>query len=232
MTHVGGTLSSRFRLAGTFFEYGSDVLGNSDVRAAIIDEIRSGIQQIVKEGGRISDITVVKIFGDRVVIRDAAGTEEQLWLSFTGSGTSGQAGITNGPGGDASTKLADLDKYGGKQVGENRWVFSRERLLDYYKGLRDEPERLVTVFDSLKPLYEAGGSKIGGYRLGIEGEGDFFESAGLKEGDVVREVNSMRMTSRKRAEYLISEFIADRANAFVLDIERDGKPAKLIYEVR
>jgi hypothetical protein len=42
----------------------------------------------------------------------------------------------------------------------------------------------------------------------------------------------MRMTNRRRAEYFIKEFVKDRANAFVLDIERGGKPHKLIYQVR
>ena len=55
---------------------------------------------------------------------------------------------------------------------------------------------------------------------------------GMKEGDVVRKVNSMDMTSRQRAEYFIKEFAADRANVFMIEIERDGTPQKLIYQVR
>jgi hypothetical protein len=42
----------------------------------------------------------------------------------------------------------------------------------------------------------------------------------------------MRMTSRRRAEYFIGEFVKGRVNAFVLDIERGGRPAKLVYQVR
>jgi len=49
---------------------------------------------------------------------------------------------------------------------------------------------------------------------------------------VVRRVNSMRMTNRRRAEYFIGEFVADRANVFVLDIERGNEKKKLIYQVR
>jgi len=89
----------------------------------------------------------------------------------------------------------------------------------------------VALFDSLKPVYEEAGG-IEGYRVGIEGEGGFFEAAGLVEGDVVRRVNSMRMTNRRRAEYFIGEFVADRANVFVLDIERGNEKKKLIYQVR
>jgi len=42
----------------------------------------------------------------------------------------------------------------------------------------------------------------------------------------------MQMTSRNRAEYFISEFVADRANAFVIEIERAGKAEKFVYQVR
>jgi len=40
------------------------------------------------------------------------------------------------------------------------------------------------------------------------------------------------MSSRRRADYLIREFANDKLSAVVLDIERNGQPAKLIYEVR
>ncbi|MEI7782138.1 MAG: hypothetical protein WCJ18_09475 [Planctomycetota bacterium] len=54
----------------------------------------------------------------------------------------------------------------------------------------------------------------------------------VREGDVVRKVNSMIMTSQKRAEYFIGEFLQNRVSAIVFDIERDNKPQKLIYFIR
>ena len=80
-------------------------------------------------------------------------------------------------------------------------------------------------------LYADNG-KIEGYELEVFGEKEFFASAGLQAGDVVRSVNSIEMTNRRRAEYLISEFINDRVNVVVMDIERDGKPSKFIYQIR
>ncbi len=55
---------------------------------------------------------------------------------------------------------------------------------------------------------------------------------GLRDGDVVRKVNSMRMTSQRRAEYFIGEFVQDRLGAVVIDVERDGQPQKLVYLVK
>ena len=225
----GGSLAKQFRLAGTFFAYGG---GLEDSRKAILDDLEEKTQRIVSEKEEIGDVRVVRIFRDRVVLRGPTG-EEELWLSFsqapgrrqTASVVSGGKYRLIGPG------HAAMARFGGKRVGERRWVFKREALLDYYRELRDEPERLVNVFDSLKPLYGKG-NKITGYRVGVEAEGDFFEAVGLREGDVIRGVNAMPMTSRRRAEYFISEFVQDRANAFILDIERAHEPQKLIYQVR
>jgi type II secretory pathway component PulC len=83
---------------------------------------------------------------------------------------------------------------------------------------------------SLKPDYKD--EEVAGYYLEAEGEGEFFKAVGLQEGDTIRKVNSMLMTSQKRAEYFISEFIRNRVNAFVLEVDRNGKEEKLIYLIR
>ncbi len=125
---------------------------------------------------------------------------------------------------------AVMNSFGGRQVSENRWVFSRQKLLEYYGQLRDEPERLVKVFDSLKPVY-TDDRKISGYRLKAEGERAFFDAVGLREGDVIRSVNSIKMTNRRRAEMMIRDFVENRSSAFVFEVERDGKPQRQIYSV-
>lgn len=222
-----GSLATRFRLAGTFVAYGALT---EDTRKAILDDLQAGLQRVVNENDSLDDVRVVKIYRDHVVLSHE-GREEALWLGFSGQGAkepvSGQA-----PADDAAAFSDDSPlPFEGKRVGEYRWVFNRESLLDYYTQLRDQPERLVAVFDSLEPLYEDDGV-ISGYRLNVRGEGDFFNAVGLRQGDVVRAVNTMKMTNRRRAEYFIREFIYDRANAFVLDVERDGAPMKLTYQTR
>jgi len=201
-------------------------------RKAILDETAQGIQHIVGENEELEDIRVVRIFRNRVVLRDNMG-EEQLWLSFspTGGKPLSDSTASGAESGEMPRVFQDTDRFGGKRIGESRWLFKREPLLDYYQQLMDHPDRLVTVFDSMKPVYDQAG-KITGYRLQVEGEPDFFESVGLNEGDVVRAVNSMEMTNRRRAEHFIRQFVQDRANVFVLDVERDGRMSKLMYQVR
>ncbi|MBN1556987.1 MAG: hypothetical protein JW951_02435 [Lentisphaerae bacterium] len=223
---AAGALSSRFRLAGTFFAFEAEA---GESRKAILDILGKGIQAIVAEGDTVDGVEVARVFREGVVLREGA-REEQLWLSFSQRGGSREA-AGGGPGEAGGPDAGAADRFGGRRIGPNRWVFSRAALMDYYRELMDDPERLVAVFDSLKPLYDED-NRISGYTLGVEGEETFFDAVGLREGDIVRSVNSMKMTNRRRAEYFIEEFVNDRANAFVLDVERDGTQEKLIYQVR
>jgi len=220
---------SRFRLAGTFFAL--DEAGTNELRKAILDDLTASNQMIVAEGQSVADITVRSILKDHIIIARGSQTEE-LWLLFnqpqqTAIKTEIASQKTDSDTGGTNT----ASRFGEKLIGKNRWIFDRKLVLDYYSELRDNPDRLVAVFDSLKPIY-SDGNNITGYRLGIEGESEFFKAVGFKEGDVVRSVNSLPMTNRRRAEYFIGEFVKDRANAFVIEVERDGRKDKLIYQVR
>lgn len=233
-----GSLAERFRFAGmcSSFAVGAAV----QMRQAVLDDLKARDQIIVVERQDIGDgIQVVRIFGDRIVLRDDSG-EQVLWLSFNrlaadgagGGATASAAGAADGSDVALRDEEAPL-RYNrfGRQIGERDWVFERKALEEYYSELRDEPERLVQVFDSLKPLYDDE-EKITGYELGIEGEAEFFDAVGMQEGDVVLKVNHLRMTNRRRAEFFIGQFVANKANAFVLQVERDGVPTKLVYRIR
>src|ERR1035437_1547559 len=220
-----GPLARRFRLAGTFFAASS----YQQSHKAIIDDIQKKTQCLVAEGDTLDpNILVVTIFRDRVVLRDG-NNDEQLWLSFAGGYK--PATSTNCPEADVTQGQADatLVRFG-KRTGERRWVLERNAVLRYYQELLNNPDRLAKVFESLKPVYQTG--KIAGYTLDVEGEGEVFRAFGLKQGDVIRQVNSMPMISQSRAEYFINEFVKNRGNGFVIDIEREAKPEKMIYLVR
>ncbi len=214
--------AEEFRFAGTFFL--SDHNGN-EIRKAVLGIVETGHQVIVSEGDGIGDVTVSKIFQERVVLRQ--GTEvAELWLSFTPrthtDASASSAAVSGTP---------SFTSRFGETVGSNRWVYKRESLLDYYNELLDEPERLLQVFDSLKPLYNDT-NKIEGYVLGVEGESDFFREVGLREGDIVRKVNSLEMTNRNRAEFFIRQVIQNQLSAVVIDVERNGEMTRLVYQVR
>lgn len=207
-------------------------MGSRSVRRAVLDDEASGRDLIVSEGDEIDGIRVAGVAYDSVTL--VSGSREWvLRLAFSGrageANSEGTAGPTNEAAG-GSGRVLGTSRFG-EQTQSDRWEFRREKLLEYYQEVLDDPQRLVAIFDSLKPLYDDN-RRIHGYVLGVEGEKKFFDDVGLREGDIVRSVNSMPMTSRARAEYFISEFVADRANAFVIEIEREGAPQKLTYLLR
>ena len=226
----GGSLARRFRLAGTFFAYAEGV---RDQRKAVLHDLKSGRQTVVEEKQQTDGVTVMKIYHDRIVLRGDSG-EEELWLGFTSQRTGGvdsTAASADAGGAPAAAAVAGKTRFGGKRVGPYSYVFRRDTLLEYYKELRQEPARLYTVFDSMKPIYGEG-KQIFGYQLGIEGEEEFWQAAGLQEGDIVRKVNSVMMSNRRRAEFFISQFVKNENSIFLLDIERNGEPKRFSYHIR
>ena len=221
----GVSTAEPFRLAGTF----SVETGNgTPQRKAILDNLTKRQQYIVSEGDRIDDATVTKIYNDHVTLQSDRGSRD-VWLEFA-SRSPGQP-----VGGSSSNLVATVgggtNRFGCIQVNENRWQFSRKPLLDYYQELLDEPERMVAVFDTMKPVRDSR-NKITGYVVGLEGEHAFFAAVGLKQGDIVRAVNSVPMTNRKRAEFFIDEFLKDNMSAVVLEVERGGQGVKQVYQLR
>ena len=229
-----GPLGQRFRLAGTFFAYPGEGEARSGTRHAILDDLRERKQHLLQEGDDVDTVEVVSIFRDRIVLRGQAG-EEELWLSFTG-----KASPDDRPAADERAETPPLfedmpaleTSRFGKRIGENRWVLQREELLRYFDELQEDPERLTAIFMAMEPDYDEEEDRVAGYRLRMLGEDVLYEAAGFQEGDIVRMVNSMPMTSPARAEYFISEFLNERISAVVFDIERNGAEEKLIHLIR
>jgi type II secretory pathway component PulC len=196
------------------------------VRKAVVDDMLRREQHIVGAGDRMDDATVERVELDRVFLMTPRGLLE-LKLEFAAAPGGASPAVTNEPAAGAS---GTTNRFGCVQTQENRWQFSRKPLLDYYQELLDEPERMVAVFDTMKPVRDER-NKITGYVVGVEGEADFFQAVGLRQGDIVRKVNSLPMTNRRRAEAMIDQFLKEQMSVVVLDVERDGKPCKQIYQL-
>ncbi|MDD5707861.1 MAG: hypothetical protein PHR35_18230 [Kiritimatiellae bacterium] len=221
---TGGSVGSRYRLVGVMSGRGS-AGGNL---TAIIEARASGTQCRVRAGDRLEPlvkVTVVK--RDEVWVRGPGG-EECLMKDRRGAvGTI--AGATGGGAGEEASGGTAAARFGGKQTAEDQWQFSRDAIMSYYRELLDQPERLVKVFDSLAPVYTEAHT-ISGYRVNIEGEADFFDAVGLRQDDVVRKVNGIEMTNRRRAENLIRRFAQQGLDTVVIELERGGQPVKQTYE--
>jgi len=225
-----GVSHEQYRLAGTFFLMGSTSESTeSGQRLAIIDDIAKNQQHIVSEGQSFDGHEIMRIHADRLLMRKD-GVELELTLSFRdGVARSADTEVASTNAVAAEEVALETSRFG-KRIGDARWVIQKEALVDYYQELLEDPERIAAIYMSMKPDYIDG--EIAGYRLEKEGESEFFDAVGLQEGDRIRKVNSMNMTSQARAEYFISEFMKERLGAVVLDVERNGQPEKLIYLFR
>jgi len=224
--------NDRYRLAGTFFLLGPDETNAERQRRAIIDDLTSNQQYMVSEGQNFQDYEILRIYEDRLIMRRDA-VEVELALSFQRSPGEAKPIETSGEQPSEMVmgqEVLESNRFG-KRIGEKRWVIDKQAIVGYYQELLDNPERIAAVYMSMKPDFNEEG-EVEGFTLQKEGEQDFFDAVGLVEGDTIRKVNSMRMTSQKRAEYFIGEFMKERLGAVVLDIEREGKPEKLIYLFR
>jgi type II secretory pathway component PulC len=222
---VTGELARRFRLAGTILSVSGSGAGEP---MAIIDDRVTVTQRIVTRREEVIEgIVLAKVSAESIVLTGPDG-EEEIFLENVPRPSPAIA--------DKSEESAKAEIAGsGKQVFPNRWEFERDVLLDYYAELRDEPERLLAVFDSMEPVFVTdldGEQRITGYVVNVVGEQDFFTSAGLSNGDIVRSVNSVLMTNRRRAEAFIASFVEGNLSTFVLEVERDGKTSKQVYMIK
>lgn len=228
---VGRSFGAAFRFAGTFSVYGHET-GEGVFRRAVVAYRPTGKQYIVSEGDEIEAVRVHEI-GAQELLLEKGGTIVRLSLAgVEGTGTQDEpdARDAGSAGQDTAAGVASTSRFG-EQTEAGIWRMEREALLAYYEELLDEPERLLQVFDSMQPLYTESGS-IEGYRLEPVGEEEFFADVGFQEGDTVRSVNALPMTNRRRAEFFIRQVVENDMSAVVIDLEREGEPVRMVYEIR
>ena len=193
---------------------------------AFIENVTAHTQRCYHSGDRLDEgVTVVEILDTGAVIATADGT---FLLAFAGAGTLVAPGQSRAAANGAGDAAPLLHKFGGRRTGTNEWHFSRSAVMDYYEELKARPERLVTVFDTMAPVYGAD-ERIEGYKVDIQGEAEFFKAIGFNQGDIVREVNGIPMTNRRAAENLIRRYADDDLDFIVIKMERDGKPVQQVY---
>ncbi len=224
------TLAARYRLAGVFLVLSDDDDRSApEHRCAILDDLRNQRQHLLLEQEWLDQVRVVRVENDHVVLAEGP-REETIYLAagtLPGADQAGETPVQTVP----PPAVLETNRFGNR-LGETRWEFSRQAVLEYYQEMMDNPERLASLFLAMEADRDQEG-KVAGYRLNTSvGEKEFYTQVGLREGDVVRKVNSMRMTSQRRAEYFIGEFVQGRLGAVVLDIERDGQPQKLVYLIK
>lgn len=221
---------SRYELAGTFQVFEGESERVSSV--AVVDDQDTGVQTMVREGDVLGMFTVGAISEDRLRLVWGGRT----WV-LTLSGAEVMRDVARekpagGPVDPMDLPALETTRFG-KRIKENYWVVDRETLKGYIDEMM-EPQnmiRTVNLYRSFSQVSEQGDEEPG-FKIGMKAEKDFFKDMGLQDGDIIRRVNSMKMRTQRRAEYLLREFYNDRMSAIVLDVERNGESQQHIYLVR
>lgn len=227
-------ISKRYQLAGTFVAGNAEEMKGS-TRIAILDDLEAKKQVLVYQGRMVDDHKVVLVDQNRAVLEGPSGRVE-LWRRITAGAVPKvhPVGINEGDDERSDGSMFDAPALEtsrfGKRIDTDRWILERKALMGYYQEMMDNPQRLVSLYKSFSP--DRQGEEVAGFRFRTEGESDFFKAMGFKDGDTVRTVNSMQMTSQRRAEFFIGEFVRENLNAIVIEVEREGEMRNLIYLIR
>jgi hypothetical protein len=232
---------TRWQLAGTFQTY--DEAGREDSEPlpthalALVEDLQEGRQRLVGIGDFLGEFEVGEIGVDRIRLRRGGRGWE---LSLTGVIATLGAPLPSVESAEtAGPRIEDLPALEtsrfGKRISENQWVIERQEVFRYAEEIMGNPLRATRLFHSFSQVAAADAgpeSDDSGFRLGMKGEQDFFRDLGLRDGDIIRKVNSMNMRNQTRAEYLVREFMRSRMSAVVLDVEREGATSQQIYIIR
>lgn len=219
-------IAGRFRLAG--FKINPR---HPDDSRAIIEDRESRRQWLRRRGESLAQGVSLAVIGTNEVTLSTPYGECRLALSRREGADAADRQRGPSPSGSPVEVLEFGDgavaRLEGAEESPGTWRISRDDLMAYYDEVRRRPERLEAVFDTLAPIWfvdDADGSqRIEGYRVEPCGEERFFTAMGLHEGDVIREVNGIRMTNRYAAEDLIRRFAAGDLDFAHIKMERDGE---------
>ena len=228
----GASWITRYELAGTFQVFDGEPEGVRS--AALVDDAESGTQQIVREGDALGPFRVGSITEERMTLIRG----ERHWvLALSGEALLPERSADGEPAESEAIHPMDLPALEttrfGKRVKENYWILEKDAVKGYIDEMM-QPQNMIRtaqLYRSFSQVAEREEDEPG-FQIGMKAEQDFFRDMGLNDGDIIRRVNSMKMRSQQRAEYLLKEFYNDRMTAVVLDVERNGEIQQHIYLVR
>lgn len=193
--------------------------------AAIIES--AGKQETYSIGENIKGTRAVleKVFNDRVLLK-VSGRLETLMIEGVDFNKNVQA-IKPARKQQRTTKKAPSKRFSSPNVVDQR---NNKALTQSTKSLRkdldDDPGK-ITDYLKISPKRENG--KISGYRLMPGKDPTFFESAGLKNGDVAIQMNGFDLTEPREAAQALQSLKEEREVSLLLD--RNSEITEILFSI-
>ncbi len=193
--------------------------------AAIIES--AGKQETYSIGENIKGTRAVleKVFNDRVLLK-VSGRLETLMIEGVDFNKNVQA-IKPASKQQRTTKKAPSKRFSSPNVVDQR---NNKALTQSTKSLRkdldDDPGK-ITDYLKISPKRENG--QISGYRLMPGKDPTFFESAGLKNGDVAIQMNGFDLTEPREAAQALQSLKEEREVSLLLD--RNSEITEILFSI-
>ena len=166
-----------------------------------------------------------KVFNDRVLLK-VSGRLETLMIEGVDFNKNVQA-IKPASKQQRTTKKAPSKRFSSPNVVDQR---NNKALTQSTKSLRkdldDDPGK-ITDYLKISPKRENG--QISGYRLMPGKDPTFFESAGLKNGDVAIQMNGFDLTEPREAAQALQSLKEEREVSLLLD--RNSEITEILFSI-
>jgi general secretion pathway protein C len=204
------------------------VVASSDkaTAAAVIES--SGRQETYSIGENITGTraTLENVFNDRVIIKLSGGFETLMFEGLVFD-KNVKPVISNSTRDRPQTTKISRENLSSPNIvdqRENRALTKATKSLQL--ELNDDPGK-ITDYLKISPKRENG--KISGYRIMPGKDPTFFESAGLKTGDVAVQMNGFDLTAPREAAQALQSLKEQREVSLLLD--RNGDMTEILFSI-
>jgi len=197
--------SLKYKLVGT-------VVGLPENSFAIVNHLDKKEQSLYRIGGKLDSAEIVKIDRNRVILNNA-GREEMLEVEFDE-----KVLAAKGSGKSVSQPAGAI-----KKVSANKFILDKGEVEKLSGDISQFMTQVRIVPNMLK-------GKSLGYKLMNIKKGSLVETVGLRNGDVVREVNGKAIDKPEQAFLAYQQLI--KGAGFTLDVDRNGKRETIYYEIK
>lgn len=194
-----------------------------DLRMAILENVRTGQQDLYKTGDKIDGAQIVRVEGDKVTLsRNGRNVELPLFVDESAPP------VRRDPGLDQDQEVfppeqPDQGNVLSRQVAPGRYVINREEL---GRQMADLNQLLSSVV--IQPNFVQGQAR--GLRVASVKNGSPAQLLGIQSGDVVLTVNEVPMASPEDMINMYQQ--VQQLESVTIGIERRGAPLTLTYDFR
>lgn len=191
------------------------VIGPEGYSFAVIEDKTAKETGIYRVNDMIQDqAKVIQIERNRVVVYREGRQESLLLFDKENSPTIATTTSTSSRAGE------DLEV---REVSEGEYEISREEF-------EDATNNLGTLLTQARVVPNLVDGEVTGYKIFAIKRGSLYEKIGLKNGDIIENINGIDISSPEKALQLFQDLRNE--SRFVVELTRRGKPMSLNYSVR